>query len=122
MGIARGLVLRRPAPIALGRMVHLVLLALPFVFAGPILVSLVRVLIDAAQPHPFFNDISGTTADARALAFGAPLYQDPATGYTPLVYTPLMSLAMAGLDQLYSWDGWALVLTILAEAGLIGLG
>jgi hypothetical protein len=104
------------------RVVRLALLALPVLFAGPILVSLVRVLVDAAQPHPFFNDISGTTADARAIALGAPLYQDPAVGYTPLVYTPLMSLTMAGLNQLYTWDGWAIVLTILAEAGLIGLG
>ncbi|MDQ6914926.1 MAG: hypothetical protein M3155_03855 [Actinomycetota bacterium] len=114
---------RRPAAISLSRVTTLGLIALPLIFGVPILLALTQSIVDAAgQAHPFFADISGATTDARALGLGSPIYQDPAAGYTPLVYTPLMSLLGAGLDQVADWDGWTLILTMLADVALIALG
>lgn len=113
---------RSPSPPAsrLERAAHVALLAVPVVFALPVLYALGRALANTiTQADPFFGDISGTTADARALHFGSPLYQDPADGYTPLIYTPLMTVLIAALDEIHLWDGWALVLTVGAELSLI---
>jgi hypothetical protein len=109
-------------PGRLERAAHAALLAVPVLFAVPVLYALGRALAQTiGEPHPFFGDISGTTTDARALHFGSPLYQDPADGYTPLIYTPLMAVLIAALDGIALWDGWALVLTIGAELALIAL-
>jgi hypothetical protein len=101
---------------------RLLFACVPLLFAVPILYALTASLIDVVgSPHPFFGDPSGTSADARAIALGAPLYQDPNLGYTPLTYTPLMSILGGGLDLIVDWDGWPVVLTIAADAALIGL-
>ena len=104
------------------RAVRLGLVVVPLLFAVPILLGLTRSIIDLlGESHPYFGDISGSATDANALRLGSPIYQDPAVGYTPLVYTPLMSLLSAGLEQLKVWDGWTLMLTLLGDIGLIAL-
>ena len=104
---------RRVGPVPLQRLLRVGLAGLPVIFAVPILVALVQGIANiVAQGHPFFGDISGTATDARAITLGSPLYQDPAAGYTPLVYPPVMTLLSAGLDELKAWDGWTVILSI----------
>jgi len=96
--------------------------AAPVLFAAPVLYALIASFGDVVgTSHPFFGDISGTVADARSVSLGVPLYQDPNVGYTPLSYTPLMSVLGGGLDLIKPWDGWLMVLTILADAGLVAV-
>lgn len=104
------------------RTARLALACVPLLFAVPILYALGASLVDVAgTPHPFFGDISGTSADAHSIALGVPLYQDPAAGYTPLTYTPFMSVLGAGLDLIAEWEGWEMILTILANIALVAL-
>jgi hypothetical protein len=104
------------------RLLRPLLLAVPVLFAVPILLGFAHSIIDLlGQRNPYFADISGTTADARALSFGVPLYQDPAAGYTPLIYTPLLTVLAAGLDKVYLWDGWVEALIIGADLALIAV-
>ncbi|TMM09086.1 MAG: hypothetical protein E6G00_11210 [Actinobacteria bacterium] len=114
---------RRVGPVPLQRLLRVGLAGLPVIFAVPILVALVQGIANiVAQGHPFFGDISGTATDARAITLGSPLYQDPAAGYTPLVYPPVMTLLSAGLDELKAWDGWTVTLSIAADVTLITVG
>ena len=114
---------RRVGPVPLQRLLRVGLAGLPVIFAVPILVALVQGIANiVAQGHPFFGDISGTATDARAITLGSPLYQDPAAGYTPLVYPPVMTLLSAGLDELKAWDGWTVILSIAADVTLIAVG
>jgi hypothetical protein len=98
------------------------LACVPALFAVPVIYALVASFLDVVgTAHPFFGDISGTSADARSISLGGPLYQDPGVGYTPLTYTPFMSVLWAGLDLLVDWDGWGMLLTILADAALVAV-
>jgi hypothetical protein len=102
--------------------VRVALACVPALFAVPVIYALVASFLDVVgTAHPFFGDISGTSADAQSISLGGPLYQDPGAGYTPLTYTPLMSVLWAGLDRVVDWDGWGMVLTILADAALVGV-
>jgi hypothetical protein len=106
----------------LGDLWPLLVVGAPLLFAFPVidaLVGSVKSLLPLA--HPFFADLSGTAADASAVALGAPLYQDPSVGYTPLTYTPLYNVLGGGLDLIVDWDGWPQMLTFLAEFALIAL-
>ncbi|HEY7121029.1 MAG TPA: hypothetical protein VH329_00590 [Solirubrobacterales bacterium] len=104
------------------RAVRLALALLPILFAVPVAYALIASLADVlGSAHPFFGDISGVNADARSISLGGPLYQSPDVGYTPLTYTPFMSVAGGLLDLITVWDGWLLVLTILADVTLITL-
>jgi NADH:ubiquinone oxidoreductase subunit 3 (subunit A) len=104
------------------RLARLAVAVVPVVFALPILYALVASFLDVVGAgHPFFGDISGSNADARAVSLGVPLYQDPNVGYTPLTYTPLMNILGGALDEITVWDGWLMVLVILADAGMIAV-
>lgn len=104
------------------RLARLALALVPALFALPVIYALVASLIDVVGAgHPFFGDISGSSADARSISLGVPLYQDPNVGYTPLTYTPVMNILGGALDEVSAWDGWLMVLVILADAGLIAL-
>ena len=55
--------------VGLDRLARMGLLAVPLLFAVPIFLGLAHSVIDLlGEPNPYFADISGTTADARALA------------------------------------------------------
>jgi hypothetical protein len=102
------------------RLPRIALALMPVVFALPVLYALVASLVDViGTAHPFFGDISGSEADARSISLGVPLYQDPNVGYTPLTYTPLMSVLGAALDEITAWEGWLLILTLFADAALM---
>ena len=119
MVVAQGPIARHAV---LGRTARLVLPLAPLLIGLPVLVALMRSLIDlAGLSQPFFGDVSGTSIDAHALVLGGPLYQDPNSGYTPLAYPPLFSLLLAGLDQIRLWTGWPVLVSLLAEGGLIAL-
>ena len=93
---------------------------------APFAVSVAVALVSSAvamvgEPHPYFGDPSGVETDANALARGGPVYQDPAAGYTPLNYPPLLPAIAAALDQLWFWNGWTALVSLLAGAALAAL-
>jgi hypothetical protein len=105
------------------RSLELAAAAAPVLFAVPVAYAIAASLVDVVgAAHPFFGDLSGTTTDARAFQLGNPLYQSPDIGYTPLVYTPLTTLVSGGLDAVRYWDGWTVLLTVVAVLALIALG
>jgi hypothetical protein len=94
----------------------------PLLIGLPVLVAIARSLGDLlALGHPIFGDVTGTSIDGYAVYLGQALYQDPNAGYTASPYTPLLPLLIGGLDHLYLWTGWPVLLSVLAELGLIGL-
>ena len=99
----------------LDRALPVVLLA----FAAPVLagiaISAVRL---AATAHPSADFGTTVNADARALFLGGPLYQDPDEGYTGILYTPLAPAIVSLLYRLADWEGWSLVLALLASVAL----
>ena len=60
--------------------------------------------------------------DAQALYFGVPLYDDPAEGFSGMIYTPLYPALIALLYFVDYWNGWALLITVLSSLALLGLG
>jgi len=91
-------------------------------FAAPVLlgvaVSAVRL---AATAHPSADFGVTVNADARALSLGSPLYQDPDKGYTGILYTPLAPTIVSVLYRLGAWEGWSLMLALLASLA-VGAG
>src|SRR5262245_32308006 len=99
-----------------------ILACAPLLFAVPILLALndsFEFLVGSG--HPFFGDVSGTSADARAVSLGVPLYQDPAAGYTPLSYTPLFNVLGGALGLVTIRDGRPVVLTGVGALGFVGV-
>ena len=79
----------------------------PLLIGLPVLVAIVRSVVDVVSlGHPFFADLSGTSIDAYSIFLGGPLYKDPAAGYTPQGYPPVLPLLSAGLDHIHLWTGW----------------
>jgi hypothetical protein len=105
------------------RSILLAVLALPpALFAVPVLrgiASTLHALLNTSQPY--FADVAGPSTDGLDLHLGGPLYGDPDHEYPSGNYTPLLSLLVAGLDTAHEWTGWALLATILASLGMIGL-
>jgi hypothetical protein len=57
--------------------------------------------------------------DGLSIYLGHGLYHDPAGGgYTGLLYTPFMPVLVAGLDVLGRWDGWPVLISVIATAAL----
>lgn len=57
--------------------------------------------------------------DALSLYLGHGIYHDPAgNGYTGLLYTPLLPTLVAGLDYVQLWNGWPVIVTVVATAAL----
>ena len=107
---------RRGVDLALG----LVLALLALAFVVPVAESLLAFFSDLTtpglDPNPnLFND-------AEALYLGQPLYQDPAAGYTGIIYTPFLPAVVALLLRVSFWPGWQLLLGGLAVAGLAAVG
>jgi hypothetical protein len=59
--------------------------------------------------------------DALALFLGQGLYHNPSgNGYTGLLYTPLLPLLVAALDELGVWSGWP-ALVCVASTGVLAV-
>ncbi len=94
----------------------------PLLFAVPVMVGILRSALDLlGVAHPFYGDISGTEVDAVAVYLGHTPYHDPATGFSGLVYTPLLVFLWGGLNHLRLWGGWGLLLVLIADLSLIAL-
>jgi len=90
-------------------------------FSVTVIAAVVSSLLSiVGEGHPFFGDTSGVELDAHAVGRGEPLYRDPADGYTPLLYTPLLPVLGAALDQVHFWSGWTVVVTLVSGLALAG--
>ncbi|MEO7570826.1 MAG: hypothetical protein ABIX10_00155 [Acidimicrobiales bacterium] len=56
--------------------------------------------------------------DGKALATGTAIYADPEQQYTGMLYAPLFPVLLAPLYRIFWWDGWGLLLNVLAGTGL----
>jgi len=94
-------------------------LALPLVFALPVVagvvVSLVR-LVGSAHPAAAWSNV--TNGSTAALFVGSDVYQDPARGFTGGIFPPLLPFAGSALDHLKFWSGWVILLTVLASVAM----
>jgi len=97
-------------------------MASPLLFGVPVLlgivVSLARLL---GLRYPYLGWATTVNSDAEQLYLGHTLYQSPAHGYTGQIYTPGYPALVSLFDRLYLWNGWALVVVILATVSLIAL-
>jgi len=92
----------------------------PLLFGVPvalgIAVSLIRLL---ALRYPDLGWATTVNSDAEELYLGHTLYQNPAHGYTGQIYTPLFPAIVSVFDHVFLWNGWALVVVILASVSLV---
>jgi hypothetical protein len=111
---------RGPRPT--GRWIDRAIGLVPLLFAVPVLtgvgISLVRLLATADPDAKFGTTVN---ADAAALWLGQPLYQDPAGGYSGILYGPFLPMVVSVLFHVAMWTGWPLLLTILATLSMVGL-
>ncbi|MGA2454450.1 MAG: hypothetical protein ABSG93_13115 [Solirubrobacteraceae bacterium] len=98
------------------------MIAAPLLFGVPVAlgigVSLIRLF---AFRYPDLGWATTVNSDAEELYLGHTLYQNPAHGYTGQIYTPLFPAIVSLFDRIYLWNGWALVLVILASSSLVVL-
>jgi hypothetical protein len=66
--------------------------------------------------HPSLGFSSNVVADAGAVATGHLEYGNPATEFVGLPYPPVETFMLAGLLKIYWWEGWELVVSLLAAA------
>jgi hypothetical protein len=60
--------------------------------------------------------------DALSIYLGQGLYHDPSSGgYTGLLYTPLLPALVALLYEISVWNGWPVLISIVASLTLAGL-
>jgi hypothetical protein len=85
-------------------------------FVGlPVLVGIVVTMWRLASVrYPHLGWAQTVANDAKAISFGDWPYGDPAEQYTGMLYTPLYPVLLAPLYRVMWWDGWPLVVTILA--------
>jgi hypothetical protein len=83
-----------------------------------IVISVVRLL---GTRYPDLGWATTVNSDAEELYLGHTLFQNPAHGYTGLVYTPLFPAITSVVDHIYLWNGWPLLLVIGASVSLAGL-
>ncbi len=97
-------------------------LAAPLLTGLPMLVGLVASVVGLVTTrYPDIGWAQTVGNDGRALATGHPLYANPATHYTAMLYGPTTAVLLAPLYRVYWWDGWAMVLSIIATVGLVAL-
>lgn len=105
------------------RLACLPLIAAPLLFGVPVALGIVVSFVRLVGVR--FPDLGWATtvnSDAEELYLGHTLYQSPAHGYTGQIYTPLFPTIVSLFDRLYLWNGWALVVVILASSSLALLG
>jgi hypothetical protein len=95
---------------------------LPALFALSVLTGIVITIVRLVQmPHPDPGFGQEVNSDAGALYLGQPLYQDPADGYTGILYTAGLPMVVSLLYRIDLWTGWPLLLTILATLLMMAL-
>jgi len=103
-------------------LLHRALALVPLLFAVPVLagiaVSLSRLVVNPAPDADFLSTLNN---DAEALHRGEPLYRDPNTGYTGMIYTPFLPAVVSLLFNVALWTGWAILLGILSSLALLAL-
>lgn len=94
----------------------------PLLFAVPVLTGIAISLANLlGNPHPSDDFLAAINNGAEALHRGEPLYQDPAEGYTGMMYTPLVPAVVALLFNVALWSGWPILLAILSALALMAL-
>jgi hypothetical protein len=93
---------------------------MPGVFAAAALAGMVLTVSSLlATPAVDIGNFRSEGHDALSLYLGHGLYHDPAgSSYTGLLYTPLMPAIIAVLDNLALWNGWPVLITVLASVAL----
>jgi hypothetical protein len=91
----------------------------PLLFGVPvaigIVISVVRLI---GTRYPILEWATTVNSDAEELYLGHTLYQNPAHGYTGLIYTPLFPALTSVIYHVYLWNGWPLLLVIGASVSL----
>src|SRR5215210_6176739 len=97
-------------------------LAVPLLFAAPVAVGLiVSVVRVVSSPWPDLGWPVAISADAGSFFVGQAPYGDPDQQYTGQFYTPLFPLLVSVLDHVRFWEGWPLLLNIVATIAGIAL-
>jgi hypothetical protein len=115
----------RSHPISLARnhraIVSLIFVS-PLLFGVPVVLGIVRSVANMlGTSYPYLGWATTVNADAAELYLGHTIYQNPADGYTGLLYTPLFPGVVSVLDHLYFWGGWSVLLVIGATVALASL-
>lgn len=98
------------------------LIASPLLFGVPVALGVIISTIRLVQlRYPDLEWATTVNSDAEQLYLGHTLYQSPAHGYTGQIYTPGFPAMVSLFDRLYLWNGWPMVLVILASVLLAGL-
>ena len=107
----------RPAP-WLDRGLSLV----PLLFAVPVLAGIGLTLASLlATDYPDPGPGQQVNTDAAALYLGQPLYQDPAEGYTGILYTPVLPLLVSVAYRASMWPGWPVLAAVLSSLVMVGV-
>lgn len=106
----------------LARIVRLPLILTPLLFGVPvalgIVVSIVRLL---GVRYPYLAWATTVNSDAEQLYLGHTLYQNPIHGYTGEISTPFYPTIISLFDRIYLWNGWGLLVVMLASSSLVVL-
>ncbi len=98
------------------------LVASPLLFGVPVVLGIAITVANLlGTPHPELGWATTVSIDAKELFLGHTLYQDPAHGYTGMLYTPLFPAVTSLLYHVSLWDGWPLLVVIGATVSLLGL-
>jgi hypothetical protein len=104
------------------RRLRSLLILTPLLFGVPvvlgILISTVRLL---GTRYPDLGWATTVNSDAEELYLGHTLYQNPAHGYSGLIYTPLFPALNSLIFHIYLWNGWPLLMVIGASVALATL-
>jgi hypothetical protein len=94
----------------------------PLLFGVPVAVGIVVTLANIiGTGHPDLLWATTVNIDAKELYLGHTLYQDPAHGYTGLLYTPLFAALVSLIYRVSLWEAWPVLLVIGATVALVGL-
>ncbi len=93
----------------------------PLLFGIPVLLGIAVMVSHLVSRSCPYLAATTTNTDAEVLYLGHTIYQNPAHGYTGMVYTPLYVAVVALLDHVHLWAGWSSPVTIGACFSLQGL-
>src|ERR1700741_2564398 len=78
----------------------------PLLFGVPVLLGIVVTVIHLmGMRYPFLGLGTATYGDSEMLYLGHTLYQNPAHGYTGMLYTPLYQVLVSLFDHIHLWNG-----------------
>jgi hypothetical protein len=100
----------------------LLLAAAPLLFGVPVMLGIaISVIRLTGTAYPNLGWATTVNSDAEMLYLGHTIYQNPAHGYTGLLYTPLFAIFVSFLLHVHLWNGWSLLVAIGAGTALIVL-